>query len=119
MTQVQTYRERSHIFLDEARRELADGDLEQGSEKAWGAAAMILKSVAEQRGLEHATHRQLFPVLRVVVGETGDTGLRDLFDTANLLHHNFYEHWLTAEELTQALERVEQFVERVEQLALS
>ena len=116
MQQVQTYRERSRSFLTKAREELDAGDLEQASEKAWGAAAMIVKAAAEERGLSHYTHRDYYPVLRAMVQETGDVGLRDLFRAANELHHNFYEHWLTSEEIGSDIESVEQFVEKVEQL---
>ena len=33
-------------FLTQARRELAEGDLAQASEKGWGAAAQVLKAIA-------------------------------------------------------------------------
>ena len=114
MQQTQTYRERSRIFLAKAREELAAGDLEQASEKAWGAASLMLKAVAQQRGLDHETHNQLFRVLRVVVSELDDQELRRLFNDANGLHHNFYEHRLTAEEISDDIDSVERFVERVE-----
>ena len=50
-TQEQIYRERSRAFLVKARTEFDAGDLEQASEKAWGAAAMMVKAVAERRGV--------------------------------------------------------------------
>ena len=50
MQQTKTYQERSWAFLAKAREELAVGDLEQASEKGWGAAAMMVKAVAGQRG---------------------------------------------------------------------
>ena len=55
--QVQTYRERSRAFLAKARGELLTGDLEQASEKAWGAAALMVKAVAERRGKDPGTMR--------------------------------------------------------------
>ena len=116
MQQVQTYCERSRAFLAKAREELDAGDLGQASEKAWGAAALIVKAAAEDRGLAHQTHRDYYPVLRAMVQETGDGGLRDLFRAANELHHNFYEHWLTSEEVGSDIDLVERFVEKVEQL---
>ena len=116
MQQVQTYRERSRSFLTKAWEELDAGNLEQASEKAWGATAMIVKAAAEERGLAHHTHRDYYPVLRAMVQQTGDEGLRDLFRAANELHHNFYEHWLTSEEVSSDIDSVERFVEKVEQL---
>ena len=50
MQEALSYQERSQEFLGKAREELAAGDLEQASEKAWDAAAMIVKAVAEARG---------------------------------------------------------------------
>ena len=40
---TQQYQQASEYFLAQARRELADGDLAQASEKGWGAAVQILK----------------------------------------------------------------------------
>ncbi len=114
MQQTQTYKERSRIFLAKARDELAAGDLEQASEKAWGAASLMLKAAAQQRGLDHETHNQLFQVLRVVASELDDQELRRLFNDANGLHHNFYEHRLTAEEISDDIDSVERFVGKVE-----
>ena len=114
MTGTTDYRSRSKAFLVKAREEWAAGDLEQASEKAWGAAALMLKEVAHQRGLEHESHNHLFGVLRVLVRESGDRGLRPMFRTANDLHHNFYEDRLTADEVDDDIKEVEQFVGRVE-----
>ena len=114
MQQTQTCKERSRVFLTKAREELAAGDLEQASEKAWGAASLMLKAVAQQRGLDHDTHNHLFQVLRVVAGELDDRELRRLFNDANGLHHNFYEHRLTAEEISDDIDSVERFVGKVE-----
>ena len=43
VTPVITYREASRQLLAQARAELDAGDLRQASEKAWGAAAQIVK----------------------------------------------------------------------------
>ena len=51
---TQAYQQASQRFLDQAKQELAAGDLPQSSEKGWGATAQILKAVAEQRGWEHS-----------------------------------------------------------------
>ena len=119
MQQITDYRERSKHFLVTAKEELDAGDLEQASEKAWGAAALMVKAVAEQRGYDHDTHNHLFRVLRVVPMEGDNRGsrreLRTMFNVANGLHHNFYEHRLTAEEIAEDIDTVEMFVGRVEQ----
>ena len=46
----QKYQRDSRGLLAQARGELAQGDLRQASEKGWGAAALMLKAIAEQSG---------------------------------------------------------------------
>ena len=53
---TEKYREDSRRLLDQARRELETGDVRQASEKGWGAAAQIVKAVAEKRGWRHRGH---------------------------------------------------------------
>ncbi len=114
MQETLTYQARSRAFLSKAREQLEAGDLEQASEKAWGAAAVIVKAVAEARGLEHGKHGHLFGVVRVLAGETSDRELRGLFHVANGLHSNFYENWLDTDDVVEGLEDVERFVEKIE-----
>ena len=117
--QAQTYRERSRVFLAKARKELDAGDLEQASEKAWDAAALMVKAIAEQRGMEHTTHNNLFGVLRVATSGGAAApvadrlGVRRMFGVANELHHNFYEHRLSAEEVGEDIATVEEFVAKM------
>jgi uncharacterized protein (UPF0332 family) len=114
--QVQTYRERSRAFLVKTREELLAGDLEQASEKAWGAAALMVKAIAERREIAHQKHRHLFQVVDVLVEETGDRQLNTLFAAANGFHTNFYEDWFSARQVGQYLDDVANFVTRVERL---
>ncbi len=116
MQQTPAYRERSRAFLVRAREELAAGDLEQASEKAWGAAALAVKAVAERRGLEHRGHRHLHVVVQALAQESGDTELRGLLNTADVLHQNFYDGWLNVVEIGDDIDDVERFVEKVERL---
>ncbi len=114
--QVQTYRERSRTFLVKAREELLAGDLEQASEKAWGAAALMVKAVAVRRGMEHQKHHHLFRVVDALVRETGDRRMDTLFAAANGFHINFYEDWFTASQVERRLDDVSDFVARLERL---
>ena len=114
MQQTQTYRERSRAFLTQAREELRAGDLAQASEKAWGAAALMVKAVADARGLDHAKYSHLFFVVNIIASETNDRDLSRLFHVANGLHGNFYENWLSPEFVDQGLEDIESFVSKVE-----
>ena len=116
MQETQTYIDRSHAYLVKAKEELADGDLEQASEKAWGAAALIVKAVAEQRQLPHVSRNNLWAILQNLGMETRDRELVRFFHIANGLHKNFYENRLIAETVEADIGDIELFVERVERL---
>ena len=111
------YRDRSRAYMEKAREHLREGDLCQASEKGWGAAALIVKAVAETRqGWNHQTHRQLYRVVGQLIEETGDEELGDLFAAANELHVNFYEDWLAQDRVTRVVEQAARFVGKVEAL---
>ena len=98
VTPVVTYREASHSLLGQAHAELDAGDLRQASEKAWGAAAQIVKAAAQLRGWEHDhSHRGLFLTINQLTDEVGDPEIHDLFIFANGLHMNFYENTFGAD----------------------
>jgi len=104
---TQQYQQTSVHFLAQARRELADGDLQQASEKGWGATVQILKAVAEQRGWEHNRHRHHLVTASRLRAETGDSDIRRWFNTASALHENFYENTMQAFEVAESLDDVE------------
>ena len=91
---TQQYQQASEHFLAQARRELANGDLAQASEKGWGAAAQILKAIVNQRGWEH--NRHYHRTANRLRAETGDDDIRRLFAVASDLHENFYENDMEA-----------------------
>ena len=111
-----TYREQSKTFLEQAERELRDGDLRQASEKGWGAAAQIVKAAAESRGWEHDHHRLLFEVVSRLSRDNSDREIGRLLGAANFLHSNFYEGGLDEATVAAALEDVARLVEKVEAL---
>ena len=114
---TQTYRAAGRDLLAQGRRELAGGDTRPASEKGWGAAAQMVKAVAERRGWAHRSHAALFNVVSRLVAETGDDDIRNLFKVANSLHTNFYENWDTAEGVAGDLNDVERLLDRLEPLA--
>lgn len=116
--QVRTYKSASKEFLEQARNGLAQGDARQASEKGWGAAAQIVKAVAEQRGWPHNQHALLHRIVDDLAKETGDAELHQLFLVANGLHVNFYENWSTLNGVASGIRAVEQFVEKLEPLLL-
>ena len=108
------YATRGRRYLAQASEELARNDLEQASEKGWGAASQFMKAAAAERGWRHGQHRQLFEIARSLAEEQADEELRTLFLVASDLHANFYEGFLSANDIDFALSRVTQLVERVE-----
>ena len=91
------YRSASRRLLEQARVELAAGDVRQASEKGWEAAAQMVKAVAQQRGWDHDGHGLLFRAAQRLRNETGDWDIPRRFAVAGSLHSNFYEDWLEAE----------------------
>ena len=111
------YRDLSAGYLRKARAHLAEGDLTQASEKAWGAAATLVKAAAERRGWQHDGHRNLWNVIRQLVSETGDRDMRLLFGYAQTMHINFYEAAMNREEVEEYLGHVERLVSKLNPLA--
>ena len=116
MTQGNDYATAARAFLAKAQEELAQGDLTQASEKGWGAAAQMVKAVAEQRGWPHHGHALLYQVVRQLVEETGDNELDTLFHVAGNLHSNFYENWLPRGSIESGLTSIRQLVEKLDGL---
>ena len=119
MVSQTTYREQSRIFLEQAYLELREGDLRQAAEKGWGAASQMVKAVAQEKGWEHSHHRELFEVVSRLRRETEDREISRLFEPANFLHANFYEGTMDQADVEDALERVGQFVDKLEALLLT
>ena len=59
-------------FLREAEELLAKGDYVQASEKAWGAAAQMVKAAAAKKGKELKSHGDLWRFVLEVAGENDE-----------------------------------------------
>ena len=116
MQRTTTYREQSRVLLAQSYEELEKGDLAQASEKAWGAAAQMLKAIAQERGWPQDSHRALYRIVNELRHETGDTELATLFRAGSTLHVNFYENAYTGDTVEDHLRDVERFVDRAEGL---
>ena len=108
------YRDQSKVFLSQALEELAKDDLCRASEKGWGAAATMVKAVAQNRGWRHNSHVSLFRAVSQLAKEAQDDSLEVLFSVAGMLHTNYYENWLERSAVETNLREVAQFVERVD-----
>ena len=115
-TRAEYHKATGRRLLEQARAEFAAGDLLQASEKGWGAAAQMVKSALDARGEPHTGHGHLWRGIELLVDETGDAELRDLFGAAHNLHVNFYEGLLLRATVEQYLARAAAFVDRLEPL---
>jgi len=115
-TKTRYYNATGREFLTRARTYLAENDLLQASEKGWGAAAQMVKSIAEARGWPHNGHHQLWRAVNLLVDQTGDLDIRTAFTAAAALHTNFYEGWLPRENVEAYLSQVDDFVSKLEGL---
>ncbi len=110
----QEYRSQSRIYLSQALRELENNDRRQASEKGWGAATQIVKAAAHNRGWRHGSHRLLNEAASSLREETGNSRIGELFRGITALHVNFYEGGLGYDDVKDALDQVQDFVETIE-----
>ncbi|WP_148678595.1 PaREP1 family protein [Thermoproteus uzoniensis] len=110
---ARTYAEAALELLKAADEELRAGDLRQASEKIWGAAALAVKAYAYWReGVRLASHGELWRYAKKTADELGGW-VHDAWAQANAMHINFYEGWATAEQVAEALKRVEKLVKEI------
>jgi HEPN domain-containing protein len=113
----ESYCEASEELMRQAREELAKGDLRQAGEKAWGAAALMLKSLAHRRDdLRHSGHGELWEYVGRLAEETGDRELGRLWRSVVSMHVNSYEGWAMRTHVEEAVRDAEEFVERLKRL---
>jgi len=110
---ARAYAEAALELLREAEAELARGDLRQASEKVWGAAALAVRAFAYWRdGVRLASHGELWRYAKKVAEELGEW-VHDAWAHANAMYVNFYEGWVSGEQVAAALNRVRRLVEAV------
>lgn len=118
MTTARTnhYSDLSAGYLRKAHLHFDEGDLTQASEKGWGAAATALKACAEERGLPHHRHWQHRANLRQLIDESGDSELSELFSFAEALHANFYESFMSVDEVETYIGHIDRLVGKLRRL---
>ena len=115
-SQATQYTATSRELLSKSGEALILDDLLQASEKGWGAAAHMVKGVAQRKGWAHHGHRELYRLVNRLAEETGERQLRVLFNSASALHSNFYENWMPREMVEDSLSQVGEFIQKLEQL---
>ncbi len=117
MEATSEYIDASHEYMGKAYQYLSENDLPQASEKAWGAAAEMVKAVAEERGRYHKSHRVLYEIIDDLADETGDSDIARIFHVASDLHINYYERWLPSRTVRQGVNDVQTLLDKLEPLA--
>ena len=117
MTQaeIENHIETAERFLRHAEEEFESGDMLQASEKAWGAVAHYLKSVAKFRGWQNRTHADLSDIVDDLGHETDDLNrIRDLYAYAGQMHQNFYEDTFSYGQVSRGIDNVRELIDRLE-----
>ena len=111
------YLEMSKSLIQKAHQELdRRDDLIQASEKAWGAVAHALKSIAALRGWNHHHHLLLEDLATVLQWQTRSTEILGRFASAQVLHTNFYENRLEADVLEYHIGRCRELRDELERI---
>jgi hypothetical protein len=112
---VDYHREHSRHFLGLVGDELTRGELEEASNKVWGAAAHAIKAVAERRGWQHHAHALLEEaVMRLVHEENAPRDLLIQYMTASAYHQRFYGSPPEAEYIRAGKELIAEFIQTLE-----
>ena len=93
--------------------EFDNGDDLQASEKLWGATVHAVLAIAQQRGWNYGSHRDLMQTARLISEEQDDTSIYEQFDAARKLHANFYQGFLDKYEIDAMRPSVHNFIHRV------
>lgn len=104
-------------YLQDGLALLEREDYPQASEKLWGAAAQAIKAVAAARHWRHSVHRDLRRNVERLYQETGDAELLTMFNTAESLHANFYEDFMSGEVVRIHAGHIQRFIEKLMPLA--
>ena len=114
MATVEFHMETSQGFILQAEAELRAGRPAQASEMGWNAAARAVKSVADLYGWRRNTPADLFKSVNNIVRLSGDPEIRTLFASANGLHQNIYEGWLSDEYIAYNIECVKRLLTKLD-----
>ena len=117
---AQKYAGMAQDFRAKAWEHLAQGDLPQASNKAWGLVAETIKAISAHYGSVIHTHRAIAEVvgeLARLAGNAGDAETRRRinlsFVVARGLHTNFYENELPDTIVRDGLQTCEELSDRL------
>ena len=97
-------------LLDDAKREIADGDLVQGSEKLWGTTGQALKAYYANHQMPHGKYAQHRHAVFQLADQLENPFVRATFGVAQSCHSNFCNNWMEQEDLDGYLPDIESLV---------
>ena len=100
-------------LLADASREIAAGELVQGSEKLWGATTQALRAYCASRGMHHGKYAQRRHAALQLASERNDDSIRLVYHLAQSCHANFYNDWMEQEDLDGYLPDIQRLVEKI------
>ena len=108
----------SAIFLEHAEDLFRAGDTLQASEKAWGAVAHRVKSIARRRNWPSGSHQALGVIKDRLAEESDNPGmLVELYMRVELLHTNFYEDWFKRETVERGVRSARELTAILQEIA--
>lgn len=110
---TQEHSQTAQDFLAASDAEFDAGDILQGSEKLWGAAAHAVMAIAQQRGWRFGDHRALRAAANRLADELREPILASNFSVAEKFHANFYHDFMQDFEIDGDREKVRDFINRV------
>ena len=100
-------------FLAASDSEFVAGDILQGSEKLWGAAAHAVMAVAQQRGWRFGDHRALRAAANRLADELREPIVASNFSVAEKFRANLYHDFMQDFEIDDDRQKVRDFVNRI------
>ena len=107
----------SRRLIRHAEEQLDGGDRLQASEKAWGAVAHRFEAIAERRGWQYRTHRQIYEVAANLAAETRRPGIESRLAVAAQLHQNFYEDQMLESTIRASIHEVKELLKTLDAVA--
>ena len=117
-TQTESRMSIGRRLMSHADDQFSAGDFLQASEKAWGAVAHFLKAHAVSRGLPHSGHYHLRQVANQLENETGVARIGELFAICESLHANYYEAWMSEDELERRITNAKELIALLEEIPM-
>ena len=119
MASAERHCEISAEFMEHADDQMRQGDLLQASEKAWGAVAHCVNSIARANGWRTGSNELLVANARRLYERDRDQidHRRRLWQGARSLHANFYQELLDEGEVRQGINDAKELIEAFMELA--